>query len=115
MSVGVVKILERFEGPQPDKVLTRLGQSGQVFEKSLRQRNRRFAIGWVVVPISIAVDVKKHAANDLGSSRLEKSIELVDAGDEGVIKIDHELLIIIKKNQKYYNKSEKSVRQFITK
>ena len=91
MSVGVVKILERFEGPQPDKVLTRLGQSGQVFKKSLRQRNRRLAIGWVVVPISIAVDVKKHAANDLGSSRLEKSIELVDAGDEGVIKIDHEL------------------------
>jgi len=89
MSVGVVKILERFEGPQPDKVLTRLGQSGQVFKKSLRQRNRRLAIGWVVVPISI--DVKKHAANDLGSSRLEKSIELVDAGDEGVIKIDHEL------------------------
>jgi hypothetical protein len=38
----------------------------------------------------VVVDVKKHAANDLGSSGLENSILLVDAGEEGVIKSEHE-------------------------
>ena len=99
MSVGVVEILERLDGPQHNEVLTRLGQSGQAFDKSLRQRSRRLAIGWVVVPISIAVDLRKHAANDLGSSGLKSSIELFDAVKEGVIKIVHELIIIITKNK----------------
>ena len=34
--------------------------------------------------------MKKHAANDLGSPGLENSILLVDAGEEGVIKSEHE-------------------------
>ena len=37
----------------------------------------------------MVVDVKKHAAKDLGSSGLENSILLVDAGEEGVTKSEH--------------------------
>ena len=36
--------------------------------------------------------MKKHAANDLGSSGLENSILLVDAGEEGVTKSEHHQL-----------------------
>ena len=44
------------------------------------------------MPVSLAVDLKSHEENDLVSSRLEKSIELVDAGEEGVVKSDHQLI-----------------------
>ena len=66
------------------------------------------------MPISIAVDLKKHETNDVGSSGLKNNIELFDAVEEGVIKSEHELINYNSKEPEILGKkSQESVRQFI--
>ena len=66
------------------------------------------------MPISIAVDLKKHETNDVGSEGLKNNIELFDAVEEGVIKSENELIYYNSKEPEILGKkSQESVRQFI--